>query len=313
MLSLLIGGLVIFVYSITRLSAVMKELFTEKAKESIQKYTSNIYAGILIGTLCTFAVNSSSAVIIMTIVFINAKSLDFKRAMGIIMGANIGTTLSSQLFALNIAQYSVIPLLLGLVLIVFFRKYKWGRYGNMLFFIGLLFFGLFVMQESVQPLQESQLFEKWILRVENNHIYGALVGGLITLILQTSSGTVGMTIVMGKKGLIGLTGGIAIMLGAELGTCSDTLIATINGSRQAIKAGVFHLLFNLITILIGLIAFSGFLSMVIALTPNQEIDNRIAIAHMVFNICGVLLVLPFAGVFKRFLDRLLPEKPRTGP
>ncbi len=307
-LPLLIGGLVLFLYAISQLSGVLKDIFSDRAKRIIRKRTSNIFSSILIGTLLTIILDSSSAVIILVIVFINARTLTFKQAIGLIMGANIGTTFSNQIIAMDVGKYSIIPLFIGLVFEVFVKKDPWKRYGNVLLYFGMLFFGLYIMEESVLPLRDSPVFSKWIERVEGNPLQGALIGGFITLIIQSSSGTVGMAIVLGKQNLLSVAGGIAVMLGAELGTCSDTLIATINGTRQAFKAGLFHLLFNLTTIIIGLMLFEPFVSLVDRISSTEDIGRVIANAHMLFNILGVVLFLPFVGLVASGLNRLIPEK-----
>ena len=310
-LPLLVGGLVLFLYAIAQLSEVMSSLFTDRARSIIQHYTRNIWSAILIGTFLTIILDSSSAVIILTIVFINAKTLNFRQAIGIIMGANIGTTFSSQIIAMDVGKYSIIPLFIGLLFELFSKSPKWKQYGKFMLYFGMLFFGLYIMEESVLPLKDSPVFEAWVQRIDTNYVQGSLIGGLITLIIQSSSATVGIAIVLGKQQLITVAGGIAIMLGAELGTCSDTLIATINGSRQALKAGLFHLLFNFMTIIIGLIIFVPFVDFIISISGNQGIDNQIANAHMIFNIGGVLLFLPFVGFMERFLNWFLPDKAAT--
>jgi phosphate:Na+ symporter len=309
-LALLIGGLAIFIYAISQLSETLKEIFTERAKQVIKKYTSHILSAILIGTLITIILDSSSAVIILTIVFINAKALTFRQAIGIIMGANIGTTFSSQIIAMDVGKYSIIPLFIGMAIMLFARGKTWKRAGQILLYFGMLFFGLFIMETSVIPLKDSDVFEEMIARLENP-VQGALIGGLVTLIIQSSSATVGIAIVLGKQQLISIAGGIAVMLGAELGTCSDTLIATINGRRQALKAGLFHLLFNLSTIIIGLLIFHPFVSFVEWISGSQGIDNHIANAHMLFNIGGVVLFLPVVGLFEKMLNSLLPDKKKA--
>lgn len=307
-LPLLIGGLALFLYAISRLSGVMEVLFTDKAKDSIYKYTKNVFASLFIGIVLTMLFGSSSVVIIMTIVFVNAKSLTFKNAMGIVLGANIGTTFSSQLIALDVGKYAIIPMIGGLLFEMLMKDKKKKQIGRVGLYFGMLFFGLFIMEESVDPLKDSPTFGYWITQVENNHIQGALIGGLITLIIQSSSATVGMAIVLGKQGLISIFGGVAIMLGAELGTCSDTLLATINGSRQGIKTGLFHLIYSLLTIIIGLIVFFIFVSFVEWFSGEQNIDNQIANAHMLFNIAGVIIFLPFLGFFEKWLNLMVPEK-----
>lgn len=305
---LLIGGLVLFLYAISQLSEVMKDIFSDKAKGIILRYTSNIFSSILIGTILTIILDSSSAVIILVIVFINSKTLSFKQAIGLIMGANIGTTFSSQIIALDVGKYSILPLFIGLVFEVFVKNKEWRRYGNIMLYFGMLFFGLYIMEESVLPLRDSEVFSKWIERVEGSSLQGALIGGLITLIIQSSSGTVGMAIVLGKQQLLSIAGGIAIMLGAELGTCSDTLIATINGSRQALKAGLFHLMFNLTTILIGLSVFTPFVELVERISRTADIGSMIANAHMLFNILGVVLFLPLIPLMEKGLNLLIPDR-----
>ena len=307
-LPLVLGGLLLFIYAISRLSKTMQDIATEKAKRIIAKYTGNLVLSIVVGTVLTILLGSSSAVIILAIVFINAGTLRFKQAIGIIMGANIGTTFSSQLIALDIGKYAVIPLIVGLAMEFFARGDTVKRYGSALFYFGMLFFGLFIMERSVVPLRDSVVFEEWITHIDQNLIKGTLVGGLITLIVQSSSATVGMAIVLGKQNLISLAGGLAIMLGSELGTCSDTLIATIKGSRQAIKAGLFHLLFNFTTIIIGLLVFDHFLNFVLMVSQSQALDNQIANAHMIFNIAGVMVFLPFVGMAERLLNYWLPDK-----
>ncbi|WP_226294270.1 Na/Pi cotransporter family protein [Aquimarina algicola] len=305
---LLIGGVVLFLYAITQLSAVMNDIFTEKAKDVITKYTSTIFSTILIGTILTILLDSSSAVIILVIVFINAKTLSFRQAIGIIMGANIGTTISSQIIAMDVGKYAVIPLIIGLLFEVFIKNKKWKKYGNVLLYFGMLFFGLFIIETSVLPMKDSKLFSEWIVKIEENYIQGALIGGLITLIIQSSSGTVGMAIVLGKQQVLSTAAGIAIMLGAELGTCSDTLLATIKGSRQALKAGVFHLLFNFFTIIIGLLLFVPFVRLVQFISKHQDIGSQIANAHVLFNVLGVLLFIPIVGVMEKLLNIILPDR-----
>ena len=306
-LPLLIGGVVLFLYAITQLSEVMKSLFSERAKGIIKKYTRNIYLSIIVGTVLTIILDSSSAVIILVIVFINSGVLTFKQAIGIILGANIGTTFSSQIIALDVGRYSIIPLFVGLVFEVFVKNKRWKSYGKVLLYFGMLFFGLFIMEASVLPLRDSSLFAEWIERIEDNPMQGALIGGLITLIIQSSSGTVGMAIVLGKQQILSAAGGIAIMLGAELGTCSDTLIATINGSRQALKAGLFHLCFNLLTIFIALLFFGYFINLVNVVSHSDDIGKVIANGHMLFNISGVLLAIPLVPYFEIFLNKIIPN------
>ena len=301
------AGLVLFLYAISSLSKTLIHAIGDKANHWIQKFTSNTLSSILVGAVITTLLDSSSAVIIITIILVNSKLLSFKQAMGIVLGANIGTTVSSQIISLNIGKYSPILLVVGFLLILFSKKEQFQNIGKVILYFGLLFFGLYTIENAVEPLKNEVFFADLMKKVENP-IAGSIVGAIVTLLIQSSSATVGMAILLTKKGFLSLTGGIAIMLGAELGTCSDTIIATIRGSRAAIKTGLFHVSFNLLSICLGLILFTPFVLLVNKISAGTSIERALANAHMIFNVSGVLLfawTLPF---FEKILNKLIPEK-----
>jgi phosphate:Na+ symporter len=301
------AGLVLFLYAISSLSKTLIHAIGDKANHWIQKFTSNTLSSILVGAVITTLLDSSSAVIIITIILVNSKLLSFKQAMGIVLGANIGTTVSSQIISLNIGKYSPILLVAGFLLILFSKKEQFQNIGKVILYFGLLFFGLYTIENAVEPLKNELFFADLMKKVENP-IAGSIVGAIVTLLIQSSSATVGMAILLTKKGFLSLTGGIAIMLGAELGTCSDTIIATIRGSRAAIKTGLFHVSFNLLSICLGLILFTPFVLLVNKISDGTSIERALANAHMIFNVSGVLLfawTLPF---FEKILNKLIPEK-----
>ena len=211
------------------------------------------------------------------------------------------------MIALDVAAYSYVAIVAGLAVSMITKNERWKLGGRILLYLGLLFFGLLLMETSVEGLKESAGFEEWIARLENP-LRGAAIGGLITLIIQSSSATVGLAIVLGKQNLISVAGGLAVMLGAELGTCSDTLIATIGGGREALKAGIFHLVFNFFTIALGLLLFDPFVRAVEWISGGQGIDNQIANGHLLFNVAGVVIFLPFAQLVIRGFSRVLPPQ-----
>lgn len=304
---IILGGLGLFLYAISHMSDVLKELLGEKAKKLISKFTSNVFTALLTGVVITLILDSSSAVIIMAIVLVKSKALTFRQAIGIVLGANIGTTFSSQIIALDIGKFSPIPIFIGMLL-VFFSKARWITLtGRAVIYFGILFFGLYTMERGVEPFRELPQFHDWMLKMENQYA-GAGTGALVTLIIQSSSATVGMVITLAKKGLITLSGGIAVMLGAELGTCADTLLATVKSNRQAMKTGFFHLFFNLTTILIALILFPFFVKLVLFISGTAHPEQQVANAHMLFNTLGVLLFIPFVKQAERFMNWLLPDK-----
>ncbi len=302
-----LGGLGLFLFAISNLADTLKAALGNNIKKWIGKLTTNLFTAIITGTVVTLILDSSSAVIIITIVLVKTGVITFRQSMGIILGANIGTTFSSQLIALNIGQYSPIPIFIGLLLSFLARSEKLTNTGKSILYFGILFFGLYTMERAVEPLRNNSKFLEWMTMLENP-VRGAGTGAIVTLIIQSSSATVGMVITLAKKGLLSLGAGIAVMLGAELGTCADTLMATIGADRQSLKTGIFHLFFNVVSITLGLIFFTWFVQLIVLISANANLEQKIANAHMVFNLLGVLLFLPFINVAEKMLNKILPDK-----
>jgi phosphate:Na+ symporter len=302
-----IAGLVLFLFAVNSLSETIKNALGGNASKSIQRFTSNTFSSLIVGIVATTLLDSSSAVIIITIVLVNSNLLTFKQAMGIVLGANIGTTVSSQIIAMDIGKYSPIFLLIGFVLLFIAKSEKISNIGKSILYFGVLFFGLYTMENAVEPLKDEAFFAEWMKKTESP-VLGAIIGAVVTLVIQSSSATVGMAIILSKKGILSLTGGIAIMLGAELGTCSDTLLATIKGSRQSLKTGLFHVSFNLISIILGLILFYPFVDLVKYISTGASIERSVANAHMLFNILGVLIFVWTIPIFEKVLNKALPDK-----
>jgi phosphate:Na+ symporter len=301
------AGLVLFLFAVNSLSETIKNALGGNASKSIQRFTSNTFSSLIVGIIATTLLDSSSAVIIITIVLVNSNLLTFKQAMGIVLGANIGTTVSSQIIAMDIGKYSPLFLLIGFVLLIIAKSEKISNIGKAILYFGVLFFGLYTMENAVEPLKDEAFFTEWMEKTESP-VLGAIIGAVVTLVIQSSSATVGMAIILSKKGILSLTGGIAIMLGAELGTCSDTLLATIKGSRQALKTGLFHVSFNLISIILGLILFYPFVDLVKYISTGASIERSVANAHMLFNILGVLIFVWTIPMFEKVLNKALPDK-----
>lgn len=302
----IIAGLVLFLFAVSSLSDTIQSVVGDRVKHWILRFTANTASSILTGIVVTALLDSSSAVIIITIIFVNSGLLRFRQAMGIVLGANIGTTISSQIIAMDIGKYSPVLLLLGFGMILLSKSERISNTGKIILYFGVLFFGLFTMEKAVEPLKNDPVFIEWLKQTEDP-IKGAGIGALVTLIIQSSSATVGMAIILAKKGLLGLAGGIAVMLGAELGTCSDTLLATIRGSRQAVKTGLFHLVFNVLSIALGLLFFQPFVSLVAHLGRAIPVERSVANAHLLFNFGGVLVFVWFLPLFERWFDRWLPD------
>jgi phosphate:Na+ symporter len=304
---LALSGLVLFLYAVSRLALALRQLAGERMKGILDRFTNTVPMAILTGTLVTTLLDSSSVVIILAIALVSAGALPFRNSLGVVLGANIGTTISSQLFAFDLGQYAVVAMLPGLLLLSFAKKRKGRTLGRALFCFGLLFFSLFLLGEAAAPLKDYEGVQAWLLQLENP-VRGAGAGALITLLIQSSSATLGMVIKLAAKGLLTLPAGIAVMLGAELGTCSDTLLATVGRGRAALKTGLFHVSFNLMSITLGIVLISPFTALVIRLAGQAEVARQIAHAHVLFNVSGVLLFAPLVPLCQRLLDAWLPEQ-----
>lgn len=306
-LFIIIAGLVLFLYALNKLSDHLKELAGDKMKKVLDRFTSNLFTGILTGLIVTILLDSSSAVIIMAIALVNVHAMTFRQAMGVVMGANIGTTMSSQIFALNVGEYAALPVAAGFLLMVLHKRKVYRDIGAVIFSFGLIFFGLFTMEEAVAPLKNSDHFVSWMHSLDTTW-KGVATGAFVTLVIQSSSATVGMVIGLASQNLISFAASVSVMLGAELGTCADTLVATIGRNRAAIRTGLFHLVFNIITITLGVIFLPIFIKLVLWISGNAPIQQKVANAHMLFNGLGVILLIPFVPLLERLMKKLVPAK-----
>lgn len=304
---LALAGLVMFLYAVNRLSLALRSVVGERAKSLLQKFTQNLFMGILTGTLVTVLLDSSSAVIIIVIALVSAGVLTFRHALGVVLGANIGTTISSQLYAFDLGEYAAVAMVPGFLLLMLGKRKRTRTAGRALFSFGLLFFSLYFIGEAVAPLKGSVAFRDWLHGLEHP-LKGVLVGAGVTFLIQSSSATVGMVVEFASKGLMTLPAGVAVMLGAELGTCSDTLLATVGRGRPALKTAIFHLGFNVLSITLGVHFIDALVGLVHLLAGHAHVERQIAHAHVLFNVLGVLAFAPLVPLAQRLLDSLLPDK-----
>lgn len=302
-----LAGLVLFLYGVTRMADGLKEVTGDRAKRILSKFTTNPFAGVLTGTAATTILDSSSVTIIMVIAMVSAGLLTFVQSLGVVMGSNIGTTIGAQIIAFKINEYAPIALLIGAGLHFFGKSERLKHIGMVVFGVGLLFFGLDVIGDAMKPLEKYEPFINWMKTLGEHPLMGAAIGALFTVLIQSSSATVGIIVTLASQGLISLPAGIALMLGAEIGTCSDTLVATIGRSRPAVRTGVFHLLFNLITTAVGL-AFAAQLAQLAKwISFGADVPRQIANAQLIFNVLGVLVFIWFVPLIARGLKILIPE------
>lgn len=299
-----IGGLALFLYGVDILATALKEASGGRFERLLKRSASNRVSALASGTVATVALDSSSVTIILLIAIVDAGLIGFAQGLPMILGANIGTTISSQIFAWNIDQFS--PLLIaGGLLWKVLANGDGKTAGTIVLAIGIVLFGLRTIGLAAEPLEDSPAIVEWLKRLEAP-LLGVAAGAIVTVAIQSSSAMLGIVITLAGGGLISLPAGLAMMLGAEIGTCADTLIATIGRSRQAVKAGIFHLGFNIVSVTIGVLLILPLAEF--ARWSASDTGQQIANAHVLFNVAGALLFLPFVGLAAKLLDRVVPER-----
>jgi len=307
-----IAGLVLFIYGVTRLSEGLEDIGTDRMKNLLSKFTTNRFAGVGTGIVATTLLESSSVTIILVIAMVSAGVLTFVQSLGVVLGSNIGTAVGAQIISLDIEQYVPILMFLGLLVLFLGKTGTQKNIGLILLGFGLMFYGLEAIDEAMKPFRNYQPFIDLMRTLGNNPLLGAIVGAIFTVVIQSSSATVAIVITLAGSGLVSLPAGIAIMLGAEVGTCADTLVATIGRGRPALRTGVFHFLFNLISAILGII-FAPLLAQLVLAISGENVGRQIANAQIIFNLIGVTAVILFLPIIARGLERLIPNAPDNKP
>jgi phosphate:Na+ symporter len=309
-----LAGLVLFIYGLTRLAEGLMEVNTERMRVLLGKFTTNRFAGVGTGIVATALLESSSVTIIMVIAMVSSGVLTFVQSLGVVLGANIGTAVGAQIIALDVKQY--VPLLMfgGLLISLVARNATLRNVGVIVLGFGLMFYGLEAIDDAVRPLRKYEPFIDLMQALGNRPLLGALIGAIFTVVIQSSSATVAIVITLAGSGMISLPAGVAIMLGAEIGTCSDTLLATIGRGRSALRTGLFHFLFNLTTAALGILLAPQLVQLVLAFSEGAGVGRQIANAQILFNAVGVGIAVIFLPAIARALERLVPERtPEAAP
>ena len=300
-----IAGLAIFLFGVQMMSERLKSVIGDRMKLIIGRFTTNRFLGVLTGTVATAVLDSSSAVCIIVVGLVHARAMSFRQAIAVVMGSNIGTTLSSQIYALDLVKYGSVLLLPGLLLMWLGRTETWRHWGGVAFGLGLVFFALHFIEQAVHPLREDQRFRSLMTQLQNP-LYGILAGAIVTAVIQSSSATMGILIALIGQDAVSMPAAIAIMIGAELGTCLDVLMAGLGRSREALRVGVFQLLFNAASVVIA-VGFTGPLADLSHMIAGEDPKRQLATAHVLFNILGVLLFLLFTPMLAALVTRLVPN------
>lgn len=309
MIFLLLGGLGMFLYGMKMMSDGLEKVAGDRMRRVLEVLTTNRLAAVGVGTGVTALVQSSSATTVMVVGFVNAGLMTLLQATGVIMGANIGTTITAQLIAFNLSDVAPFILFAGMLMTVFVKKRKIARIGEIVLGFGILFVGLGIMSGALEPLRDNESFRNFLINFKNP-VVGVLVGAVFTAIIQSSSASVGILQSFAAIGLIGLDTAVYVILGQNIGTCVTVIISAIGTSANSKRAAGIHLLFNIIGTIVYLILislFPGLILLVESLSPGDG-PRQIANFHTLFNITVTILLFPFARYLVKLITLIIPEK-----
>lgn len=318
----MLGGLAIFLFGLDQLTNMLKVTAGARMGDLLAKLTTNRFKGVLAGGVTTAVIQSSSVTTVLVVGFVSAGLMTLQQSIGVIMGAEIGTTITAQIIAFKITEYALIAVVVGFVMQTFFENDLVKRYGTMVFGLGLVFFGMFMMGDATRPLRDYPPFVDMLSHMDNRLLTILLSAGF-TALIQSSSATTGVIIVLGSQGLISLEQGIALVFGANIGTCITALLASIGKKHRGLQAAMVHVTFNVTGVLIWfafideLAAFSRWLSPAAPelVGPDRlaaEIPRQIANAHTLFNVTNTLIFIWFTGAFAWLVTRVVPERRTAG-
>lgn len=304
----LLGGLALFLYGMQMMSAGMEAAAGNRMKQILEKLTANRFLGVAVGAGITAVIQSSSATTVMVVGFVNSGMMTLRQAVWIIMGANIGTTITGQLIALDAGVIAPLIAFIGVVLVVFMKAPKTHHIGSIFAGLGILFIGMDMMSAAMMPLRESETFIGLMTRFDNP-LLGILAGAIFTAIIQSSSASVGILQALAGSGIIPFSSAVYVLFGQNIGTCITALLASIGTNRSAKRTTIIHLSFNIIGTVIFTIVTLLFplANLVAGFTPGNA-PAQIANMHTLFNLVTTAMLLPFGTYLANLAEYLLPDK-----
>jgi phosphate:Na+ symporter len=315
----LFGGLALFLFGMEQMADALKAVAGERMKDILGRLTTNRFMGALTGAFVTAVINSSSVTTVLLVGFISAGLMSLAQSVGVIMGANIGSTVTAQLIAFKVTEAALLMIGVGFVMLFVSKRERIRQYGGMLMGLGLVFFGMGVMSDAMSPLRTYEPFLELMEEMENPFV-GILVAALFTGLIQSSAATTGIVIVMASQGLVNLPTGIALAFGANIGTCATAALAAIGKPREAVRAAVVHVLFNVAGVLVWVGFIDQLADFVRWMSPQYpdlsgterlaaEVPRQVANAHTMFNVANTFLFIWFTSQFARVAEWLVPDKP----
>jgi len=323
----LLGGLALFLFGMDQLAGALKRVAGEGMKNLLARLTTNRFTGAIAGALVTAVIQSSSVTTVLVVGFISAGLMSLTQSVGVIMGANVGTTITAQIIAFKVTKYALGMVAIGFAAQFSFKNETVRQYGSMIMGLGLVFFGMHVMSDATSPLRDYEPFKELIGQMENP-LYAILLAAAFTAIVQSSSATTGLVIALALQGNISLPAGIALIFGANVGTCITAMLAAIGKPREAVRAAVVHVLFNVAGVALWFAFIPHLAALVTWISPSSELTGaaglaaetprQIANAHTVFNVTNTVVFIwcatPLAWLVHRLVpDRAVTEREAAGP
>ena len=300
------GGLGLFLYGMKLMSDGLENVAGEKLKGILEKITSNKVIGVLVGTIVTAIIQSSSATTVMVVSFVNAGLMTLTQATGVILGSNIGTTITAQMVSFNLEIIAPIFIGVGSIVMMSAKKKKIKDLAYIALGFGVLFMGMGLMSSSLKPVSTLHIFYEFISVIGKNNFLGVLVGLVMTAILQSSSATTGILVALANTGNIDMNVAFPIILGCNIGTCITAILAGLTANRTAKKAALLHLSFNIFGTFLFLPFSDKVVTVVNYLTPDN-VARQVANAHTIFNVVITIFILPISKYFVRLVNRILPD------
>lgn len=302
-----LGGLAVFIFGIGRLSESLQRLTSNTLKKVINFLAKRSWAAVLMGLIITSIIQSSSATTVMTVGFVNAGLVTLRQAIGIIMGSNIGTTITAQIVSFNVEVIAYPIIIIGTLMHFIGRKKRIKNAGMAILGLGLIFLGMIVMKNSLEPLKDNETFKYFLLYFSKNPFAGILVGAVMTGILQSSSATIGLMIAFASQGLIPFASAVPILMGDNIGTCATALLSSIGTTITARRTALAHLIFNIFGTIIFSILIYGFKIMpLIERITGSSVPHQIANMHTVFNVITTIILFPLIGWYEKFIIKISP-------
>ena len=303
-----LGGIALFMYGMQLMGDGLQKAAGAKLQKILEAMTGVLAMGILLGAVVTAVLQASGATTVMTVGLVNAGLLTLKQAFGIIMGANIGTTMTAQLIAFKLSDYITILIFIGFLMQLLARKSRTKYLGQVMLGFGILMLGMDMMGKAVMPLRNYPGFVHFIEVFSSNPLLGIGIGMIMTVLIQSSSATIGILIAMAGQGLIPLEGAIPVLLGDNIGTCITAVLASLRANLTAKRVAAAHVMFNVIGSIIFVVFMPFFIKFVLLVSPDGDIARQIANAHSAFNILNTLLFMPFVNPFIKLVEKIVPGK-----